>query len=69
MVLFVGLFFFSEQSVFRHLQLNDLQMTAGPLSACPPLQSETQAEWEFIKLEGAGMCWAPGEISQNHRMV
>lgn len=55
--------FFLKPFLFWHLQLNDLQMTAGPLmSACPHLQSDNQSERELGKLEGAGMCQAPPGI-------
>lgn len=53
-------FCFPKQSLLWHLQLDDVQMTAGPLmTACLPLQGETQAEGEVVKLEEAGMCQAP----------
>lgn len=52
-------FCFPKQSLLWHLQLDDVQMTAGPLmAACPPAQGETQEEGELVKLQEAGVCWA-----------
>lgn len=49
-------FCFPKQPLLWHLQLDDVQMIAGPLmTACPPPQVEAQAEGELVKLEEAGM--------------